>query len=264
MPPDTLVFNVPDKLVRILDRDLKAAGIPKRDDRGRTVDVHAVRMTFGTLLSKAGVAPRTAQAAMRHSTIDLTTNVYTDPRLLDVAGAMEALPALPLEAGPQREAAAVSATGTDDLTPSPLVPVLVPTAGKPGILGSILDKLTSNRGESEKTGTIAASACPVKRNNPLTTAVNGLHQGWETGLEPATPRSTIWCSNQLSYTHHLSRIVKYTNELAGGQSGNAWLPNDPRRRRWPPARKTLGRLPPANRRGPGTTTAQTHGQLPQR
>ena len=31
-----------------------------------------------------------------------------------------------------------------------------------------------------------------------------LYQGWETGLEPATPRSTIWCSNQLSYTHHLS------------------------------------------------------------
>ena len=33
---------------------------------------------------------------MRHSKIDLTMNVYTDPKLLDVAGAMEALPALPL------------------------------------------------------------------------------------------------------------------------------------------------------------------------
>ncbi len=35
---------------------------------------------------------------MRHSTIDLTMSTYTDPRLLDVAGALEALPALPLGA----------------------------------------------------------------------------------------------------------------------------------------------------------------------
>jgi integrase len=43
LPADTLVFTVPAGLVRILDRDLKAAGIPKTDDRGRTVDVHALR-----------------------------------------------------------------------------------------------------------------------------------------------------------------------------------------------------------------------------
>ena len=47
---------------------------------------------FGTHLSKNGVAPRTAQAAMRHSSLDLTMNVYTDPMFLDVAGALEALP----------------------------------------------------------------------------------------------------------------------------------------------------------------------------
>jgi len=43
LPSDTLVFDVPTGLVRILDRDLALAGIPKRDDRGRTVDVHALR-----------------------------------------------------------------------------------------------------------------------------------------------------------------------------------------------------------------------------
>src|SRR5262249_35997282 len=71
LPADTPVFKVPTSLRLSLDRDLKAAGIPKRDDRGRTVDVHAMRTTFGTLMSKAGVAPRTAQAAMRHSDIKL-------------------------------------------------------------------------------------------------------------------------------------------------------------------------------------------------
>ena len=27
-----------------------------------------------------------------------------------------------------------------------------------------------------------------------------------TGLEPATPRSTVWCSNRLSYTHHTPKF----------------------------------------------------------
>lgn len=52
----------------------------------------ALRHTFGTYLALAGVAPRTAMAAMRHSKIDLTMNIYTDPALLDVAGAVNSLP----------------------------------------------------------------------------------------------------------------------------------------------------------------------------
>jgi integrase len=116
---DTPLFTVPAGLVRILDHDLKAAGIAKRDDRGWTVDVRALRHSFGTLLSKGGVAPRTAQAAMRHSSIDLTMNVYTDPQLLDVAGTVEALPDLPLET--DGKIGQEKATGTDGPTP-PLAP----------------------------------------------------------------------------------------------------------------------------------------------
>jgi hypothetical protein len=112
LPADAPIFDVPAGLLRILDRDLLAAGIPKRDDRDRTVDVHALRTSFGTHLSKAGVEPRTAQAAMRHSDIGLTMNVYTDPRLLDVAGAVERLPDLPLAAG-DRTAAKATGAGTD-------------------------------------------------------------------------------------------------------------------------------------------------------
>jgi len=52
--------------------------------------------------------PGVAQGAMRHSSIDLTMNVYTDPRLLDVSGAMEALPGLALGAGSSVRAQASS------------------------------------------------------------------------------------------------------------------------------------------------------------
>jgi len=147
LPPDTPLFTVPKGLVRILDRDLLLAGIPKVDERGRTIDVHALRHTFGTLLSAAGVAPRTAQAAMRHSSIDLTMNVYTDPKLLDVAGAMEALPSLSLSAIPN----VAKATGTDDFLLAPnLAPNLAPTLGKSATRLSIPDKQASWEGTSLK------------------------------------------------------------------------------------------------------------------
>jgi len=90
------VFRVPLELVKIMRRDLKAAGIPYRDDRGRTLDVHALRHTTATILSRAKVSPRVAQEFMRHSDIKLTMQTYTDPRLLDEAEALAALPHLAL------------------------------------------------------------------------------------------------------------------------------------------------------------------------
>ncbi len=111
LPAGLPLFVVPDKLVKIFDRDLKAAGIPKRDERGRTLDVHALRTTFGTLLSKGGVSLRTAQAAMRHADPSMTANVYTDPKLLDVSGALDALPSLPLEGECERNQAHATGTG---------------------------------------------------------------------------------------------------------------------------------------------------------
>jgi integrase len=112
LPADTPVFDVPSGLVRIFDRDLLAAGIAKKDDRGRTLDVHALRTTFGTLLSRGGVPLRTAQAAMRHSDPSLTANVYTDPRLLDVHGALDALPSLPLGQDPDADRQRLQAVRT--------------------------------------------------------------------------------------------------------------------------------------------------------
>ena len=91
-----LVFNVPSGLLRILNRDLVAAGIDKIDERDGRVHLHALRHSTGTALSMAGVSPRTAQAVMRHSDINLTMNTYTDQRLLDTSAAVGLLPDLPL------------------------------------------------------------------------------------------------------------------------------------------------------------------------
>jgi len=142
------LFRVPAGLVRILNRDLNAAGIKKKDERGRTLDVHALRTSFGTLLSKGGVAPRTAQAAMRHSTIDLTMNTYTDPKLLDVYGALDSLPSLDMNSSPSTERQAMRATGTDDIMSSQLVPMLLPNTGQSGEFGSFTVHSPTDDGES--------------------------------------------------------------------------------------------------------------------
>ncbi len=184
LPDSTPLFTVPDGLVRILDRDLIAAGIPKRDERGRTIDVHALRHTFGTLLSKGGVAPRTAQAAMRHSKIDLTMNVYTDPKLLDVAGALNSLPTLPLDGEQVSTRQPAKATGTDDYRSSPLAPVLAPTHVQTSASESFTVKMTEPTRHRNEPADLALSACPVNKKRSLSGSDNERHKRGRRGSNP--------------------------------------------------------------------------------
>jgi integrase len=93
-PPTARVFDVPASLIQRFDADCKRAGIPKEDDRKRTVDIHSLRVSFNTWLAQAGVPPRIAQELMRHHDICITMNVYTDTALLDMSAAVESLPML--------------------------------------------------------------------------------------------------------------------------------------------------------------------------
>jgi len=106
---DTPVFGRIPRM-RDLKPDLDRAKIDYKDAEGRQADFHSLRMTFGTMLAKNGVAPRTAMELMRHTDLRLTMNVYTDPSILDTGSAVEGLP--DLTRAPQ--ATAALRTGTDD------------------------------------------------------------------------------------------------------------------------------------------------------
>ena len=188
LPLDTPVFYVPTGLIRILDRDLEFAGIPKVDERGRTIDVHALRHTFGTYLSKGGVAPRTAQAAMRHSSINLTMNVYTDPKLLDTHGATEALPEMPLGNGLEDDVIDASATGTDDLPLRSLGPVLGLATDKLGAEESLPDNTSVDTPLSKSDDMQDATPYAVKRKEPLSSADNDSPKWAMTDLNRRHPR----------------------------------------------------------------------------
>jgi hypothetical protein len=101
-------------------------------------------------------------------------NVYTDPRLLDVAGALDSLPSLPLTG--QSEGEAVRATGTDgranflpEMDGNLVAPTVAPTFDKPRTTLAIADNPSSKRDSH----TLAVSADCDKRKEPLTIPVNG-------------------------------------------------------------------------------------------
>ncbi|NQW47871.1 MAG: site-specific integrase, partial [Planctomycetes bacterium] len=164
---DSPLLDVPDKLVRILDRDLRAAGIHKRDARGRTVDVHAMRGTFASHLAAAGVSPVTLKTLMRHARIETTLRHYTDPALLDVADAVERLPSM---AG---------------ATASSVAPTVALTSGRTRQNGALAgNPAAGRRGRSA-------------RNTPgKTAAFPGVLAVGDIGREPMTPSLSSWCSNQ--------------------------------------------------------------------
>jgi integrase len=73
-------------------RDLKAAGIERKDPDGRSIDVHSLRKTFGTMLARAGIPLTTVQRLMRHSTPLLTAKLYIDVDPVDLTQALTTLP----------------------------------------------------------------------------------------------------------------------------------------------------------------------------
>lgn len=95
----------------VLRDDLALAGIAFRDEAGRVVDFHSLRVTFATNLARSRVPLQLAQRLMRHSDPRLTSSIYTVLNSDDERDAVAALPDLDV-APPSQDAA--RATGTDD------------------------------------------------------------------------------------------------------------------------------------------------------
>ncbi|SDS32025.1 tyrosine-type recombinase/integrase [Opitutus sp. GAS368] len=97
-PPDAAPFTpVFAQVPRVdtLQRDLQAAGVPFLDGRGRRLDFHSLRVTYGTNLTLSGALPRVVMELMRHSEMSLTMKLYTDVAQLPLASAVAKLAPVP-------------------------------------------------------------------------------------------------------------------------------------------------------------------------
>jgi integrase len=76
---DEPLLYVPSHTARTLDIDLGRAKVEKRTEEGK-LDFHSFRVTFITLVIEGGANVKEAQTLARHSTPQLTLNVYAKTR----------------------------------------------------------------------------------------------------------------------------------------------------------------------------------------
>jgi integrase len=112
-----------------VNRRQRSSFLAYKDGDGRYADFHALRHTFITNMVKSGVSPKAAQSLARHSTIDLTMNVYTSLTVHDQASALASLPPIRALDGTETGAGVLRATGTDG---PETVPTAVPRGAEKG------------------------------------------------------------------------------------------------------------------------------------
>lgn len=78
--PDNPLLFISTHPSRELDKDLKAAGIPKEIPGEGKVDFHSLRVCFVTMIINAGANAKEAQELARHSNPNLTMNTYAKAR----------------------------------------------------------------------------------------------------------------------------------------------------------------------------------------
>ncbi len=183
--PGDWVFRGTIPRVPTFKSDLKAAEIPFEDARGRRVDLHALRKTYGTMLAAAGVSPRVAMELMRHSDMKLTMGVYTDVAQLPIIEESARLPSLQIIS--KRTPTSDSSLVDDALGDAPPGAQTGVFSGHQQALGDIVRQEIENSNPMEK-GTLRHEKAPqvVLRRFPEMERAKR--------LELSTSTLARWCS----------------------------------------------------------------------
>ncbi len=216
---DSPLFNVTDKrTAEMIRKDLHAAReawieeasddterqerqassfLTYVDDKGHYADFHALRKTFITNLSRAGVTPKTAQSLARHSDINLTMNTYTMLGVHDQAAGVEALPPLPEdEEDPPDSGLPTAGANNTPNSGSGGVPTMVPSGAEIGAGRLASGELRIAPNCTETAAVTADDAVPRNAKSPEQIGASDTESQQiasccievpEVGLEPTRP-----------------------------------------------------------------------------
>ena len=90
--------------MRVFDRLLEAAGIDRVDASGRKLDIHALRHSFASRLSRTNAGLVQAQRLLGHSDPKLTAQIYTHLDVEDLRSAIDGLGPRPKQAADESAA----------------------------------------------------------------------------------------------------------------------------------------------------------------
>ena len=201
-----------------------------------SVDFHALRHSFITLLASSGVHPKLAQQLARHSTITLTMDRYSHCKLRDLTTAVETLPALA-----PKSTVAISTTSSDntglkavaDSSIGPSIgPKLGPMGDKKPMALTTVDETPSRRTPREPRRN-PLSGQGLRKDDDDCEPLRKVRPG---GFEPPTDGLEIRCSIQLSYgrvnrNDYLKRLCGCEHKVSG--------PGVPTLVPWPILRRVL-------------------------
>ena len=213
--------GVERKTSKMMQRDLKRAGIPCRDENNLVVDFHALRHTFITWLDRAKVNNGTRQSLARHSDIRLTM-LYTHSCSDEKVAAIGSLPAFPPAEQSENESSESAKTeGVSGQGPKPVVPTMVPCGAEIGA-EQLASEVTSLATDGNEEGTArdrksnqATDAKSLPQSNfgndghrqalPGNDIKEGKTKVHPAGFEPATLGSEDRCAIQLRHGCKMKR-----------------------------------------------------------